>query len=475
MLDKILYNLKNYPDNECYQIKEKIYKNRDLYQYVCNIYEYLLEKNPTREKIVVYGHKQIYMIASFLACSFAGITYVPIDESVPVGRKNSIIEQVKPKFIIDNNIENIMQKKEFKDISKVYMRDNDIYYIIFTSGSTGEPKGVQITYENLKSCMNWLEDITNINKNDIILNQANFSFDLSVADIYLALITGSKHYILERDVQRNYIQLFEELKNSNSSFAVMTPSFADLLLIDKAFNDKLMPNLKQILFCGEMLNKKTVSNLYSRFKDIKIINCYGPTECTFAVTSGIILNDEDISIGFPKKDVEIFILDENGKEVEENEIGEIIIAGASVGKGYLKSDLNKNVFINYKNMKAYCTGDLGFKKNNQIFYVGRKDKQVKYKGYRIELLEIEKIINKLDYVEKAIVTTKSDNNVVKKIIAFVKLKDKKSVEVSEIKKYLDTLLPDYMIPLIKIIEDIPLNENGKIDEKKLIYDYQLQK
>lgn len=213
MLNKILENLKQYPSYMCYQIKDKTYTNHDLYKYVSNIYTFLIkEKNcKKQEKVLVYGHKEIYMIASFLACAFAGLTYVPVDITIPDGRKKKIIEQVNPKIIIYKEIENIMDRENYKEISKIDMKDEDIFYIIFTSGSTGEPKGVQITYSNLKSCTKWLEDICNI-ENAVILNQANFSFDLSVADIYLSLLTKSKHYIIERNTQKDFKILFQELK-----------------------------------------------------------------------------------------------------------------------------------------------------------------------------------------------------------------------------------------------------------------------
>lgn len=467
MLNKILYNLKKYPEDVCYQIRDKIYKNKDLYKYVCNIYHYLIKNCKHQDKIIVYGHKEIYMIASFLACSFAGITYIPIDISIPEERRKKIINQVQPKITIDSRIEQIMNTDIYQDISDIYMQYEDIYYIIFTSGSTGEPKGVQITYSNIISCMDWLTKICNIN-NDTILNQANYSFDLSVADIYLPLLTRSKHYILQREIQRDFPKLFKELKNSNAGLAVMTPSFADLLMADKSFNNKLMPKLRKILFCGERLTEKTVLRLNERFGNLQIINSYGPTECTFAVTSTIVKPNDEISVGIPKDDVDIYIVNDNLNILEDKEIGEILITGKSVGKGYLNEQLNKNAFITFNDKRAYLTGDLGYKKNNQIYCIGRKDKQIKFKGYRIELLEIENTLNKLDYIEKAYVTTlKQDDNSVKRIIAFVKLNSDLYTN-KDIKKHIETLLPSYMIPTIKVVNTIPLTENGKVNENILL-------
>lgn len=328
ILDDILKNLKDKSFKKAYTINDKSYSYNEFYKFVCNIYHFLISKEIPNKTVVIYGEKDVYMKASFLACSFAGFTYVPIDKSMPYERLERIIKQVKPGLIIGNledsscetikekEIYEIMGKEEYIDIDKLYMKSDDIYYIIFTSGSTGIPKGVKVTYRNLDSCIKWLKEITNI-KDGVILNQANFSFDLSVADLYLSLFTRSEHFILDDNIKRDFRALFNQLKKSNSTLAVFTPSFADLLLLDKSFSEKLMPNLKTIIFCGERLLNTTVQKIYSRFKDIKIINTYGPTECTFAVTSTQVSKDleGDIPIGKPKNDVDIIILDENQKEL----------------------------------------------------------------------------------------------------------------------------------------------------------------
>ena len=281
MLNEILNVLKNGKEKIAYAYNGKCYSYAAFYKFVCNIYKYLLEHNLDKKPIIVYGHKDIYMKACFVASSMAGITYVPIDNSIPNERVNDIIIQVNPYCIIgdyefegvinisEKKICQIMQVKNYVDIDKIYMKPQDIYYIIFTSGSTGKPKGVMVTYENVSSCIKWLRSITNI-KNGVILNQANFSFDLSVADLYLSLITGSNHYIIENNNIFNFEKTFDELKKSNAELAIMTPSFAEILMLDKKFDTTLLPKLKMFIFCGETLLKGTVEKLYERFKNVKI-------------------------------------------------------------------------------------------------------------------------------------------------------------------------------------------------------------
>lgn len=481
LLENILKQIKEHQEQIAYTVNSKRYTYKEFYKYVCNIYWLLLEKNNKQKPVLVYGHKDVYMKATFLACSLAGMAYIPVDISFPEDRIKKIIDEVNPDLIIGNfenklantitqtEIEELMNKDNFKDIEKIYLKPEDVYYIIFTSGSTGIPKGVQVTYKNLDSCINWLQKIIDV-KEGTVLNQGVFSFDLTVADLYYSLANGMEHFVIEKQTQSDFNKLFETFKSSNATLAVFTPSFADLLLLDKSFKQETMPNLKIILFCGEKLLAGTAKKIKERFKNIKIINSYGPTECTFAITSIEItqkmIEENDIPIGIAKSDVKIYIVDENLQEQRSGETGEILITGKSVAKGYIGE--NKGKFITYKGKNAYLTGDIGYFKNDKLYYVARKDKQIKYKGYRIELLDIEKNLYKLGYVEKAVAVAKQNKEgKVTKIIAFIKLKENAIKNEIEIKKDISTKLPQYMCPTIKIIERFPLNRNGKIDEKKL--------
>jgi len=482
MLEKILWNLKNL--NEiCYSINDEVYTYRELYRRVSNLVNFFENNCKGNEPILVYGHKDFSMIVSFLGCSFCGIPYIPVDVSMPKMRIESIINQVKPQMIIgdldipfDNKIDNQKLKAIFltdakKDIKKIKMKKNDIYYIIFTSGSTGEPKGVKVSYSNIDSCIEWLNNLI-LPKNEVILNQGLFSFDLSVADIYLSLVSGSNHYILDKSTQNNYEKLFTDLEKSMASIAVMTPSFADFLLSSRNFNRYLMPELNKIIFCGEKLSKETVTKLFERFPYTHIINSYGPTECTFAVTAIEItremLNQDELSIGVPKSDVSMYIVDEELNLKKDGEVGEIIIAGKSVADGYVKETENKK-FINYKGKHSYLTGDLGYKLEKNYFFCGRKDRQIKLHGYRIELLDIENSIKKIDSVEKCVVVVKyADEKKVERVFCFVKLKDNTEISEFELVKQSKLLLPNYIIPKIVIVDDFPLTQNGKCDEKRLL-------
>ena len=476
LLEDILNNLKTYPNSICCK-HDKFYTNHEFYEIVCKIYT-LIKDAPKDRPIVVYGHKEVYMIASFLACSFLGIAYVPIDRMCNKERTKSIIAISKPSYIIGNinlvddlecsniSFEQIASLTNFEEIGSIAMKPDDTYYILFTSGTTGVPKGVVVSYTNIDSCVNWLKDVTSLKgylPNYTMYNQAVFSFDLSVADTYLSLATGACHYIGVEFSALNCKSAYDDLKNANPNIMVLTPSQAELYCIDNSFNEELMPNLEIIIFCGEKLTKKLVAKLYNRFSKTKIINMYGPTECTYAVTSIEVSRDnisEEIPIGFAKKDVKLYIVD-NLIEKQDGEVGEILISGASVAKGYLNFK-NDDKFILYNGMPSYLTGDLGYKKGDLFYYVSRNDTQVKFKGYRIELLDIENNIAQIDGVNSVKVKAeKGEDGEIKRIVALVVLEDNSFMD--SVKETIKNKLPKYMIPQLKFVDVIPININGKFD------------
>lgn len=471
MLNKILENLKSEEEYVCYSDGLYSCTNKELYGYVSNIRSFLLRKNPDKKPVAVIGHKEIFVLASFLACSFAGMAYVPIDSSLPDGRVESILRQVEPDVVLNSSICDVMCKPAEHGICDILLNDDDVQYIIFTSGSTGEPKGVRILYRNLKSCVRWLEQLWN-GTNGVVLNQANFSFDLSVADIYLSLVSKSTHFVLPKSVQSDYRQLFERLSLSGAQLAVFTPSFADYLLLDSSFSSALLPNLRSVIFCGESLGRRTVSRLMKAFPGLEIINCYGPTECTFAVTSVRVSDDAqaDVPIGCPKDDTDIYIVDNELNILPDGQEGEIIITGASVGAGYVNPSLNANRFFELCGKPAYATGDIGVLADGYFYCLGRKDRQVKYKGYRIELQEIENVISSTDgCVNCRVCALKNSKGAVRRIFAFVQLRQGEDIKALENK--LGNMLPEYMLPEIRVVDSIPLTANGKTDEKKLMECY----
>lgn len=463
---------------------------------------YLTERyGNDKTPIVVYGHKQHNMLICFLACVKSGHAYVPVDSSLPLERIKDIIISSEAKLIfqvsdleykfddsisvIDNNIINeCISEYDGKKPDKEYrVNKEDIYYMIYTSGSTGKPKGVQITFACLESFVTWGMGLCNLKGKAVFMNQAPFSFDLSVMDLYLSLATGSTLYSVDKVMLTSLKELFSYFKDSQISIWVSTPSFAEMCLADSNFNDELLPKLNLMLFCGETLTNTCVSKLHSRFKNTKIINTYGPTEATVAVTAVEV--DEEINskfsplpVGKVKNDCKIMILDPEGKEVSDGERGEIIIVGDSVSPGYYRNKpmTEKSFFkseINGVSKRAYRTGDEGYLKDGLLYYSGRIDFQVKLNGFRIEIEDIENNLRKTSIVRNAIVFPIIKEGKIQYLAAAVTLNEvineKEFKIVVRIKDELKKLLPEYMIPRkIAIKDSLPMTPNGKVNRKILM-------
>ena len=452
----------------------------------------------SRSPLVVYGHKSPLMLICFLACIKSGHAYCPIDKSFPLPRVESIVQAVNPPLILsteelslDNG--NILGYSDILDIIQTAgdsavitkpVEGNDVLYIIFTSGSTGTPKGVQITADCLLNFIRWgltLGGTPEEKEGKIFLNQAPFSFDLSVMDLYLCLASGGTLWTLSKEVQADYSRLFSSLRQSNVQIWVSTPSFADMCLSDAGFCETLLPELKLFLFCGETLTNKTVSKLHERFPSARVINTYGPTESTVAVSSVEItpeLNEEvsPLPVGVAKPGTEILIMDEDKRPLPEGEKGEIVIVGDTVSIGYFKNpSQTEKAFFSYKDAqnerRAYRTGDEGYLKEGQLFYCGRIDLQVKLHGYRIEIEAIENNLLRVSTVKQAVVLPRMEEGKVKSLCAYivpVHPVEKTFQAAQQIRTELKKYLPDYMIPKkFQFVDAIPMTNNGKADRKRL--------
>lgn len=450
--------------------------------------------------ILVYGHKQHLMIIAFLACIKSGHAYIPVDAYTPTDRINEIIKNSQTNLVLSiskasfdltsvdclnsEDIENVISNYLGKEPDSSYkLALNKTCYIIYTSGSTGKPKGVQISLGSLTSFIQWGLKISKITKDTVFMNQAPFSFDLSVMDLYLSLASGSTLFSIDKDMIANTKELFTYFSSSNISIWVSTPSFAEMCLSSEHFNSSLLPKLTQALFCGEVLSSSCVKKLYERFNTLTVTNCYGPTETTVAVTSvdinkDLVTSETPLPVGRVKDDCNIIIKDMENCTVKDGQKGEIVILGESVGLGYLnnlKATKEKFVTINCNGVQfnGYRTGDEGYLIDGMLYYSGRIDNQIKLNGYRIELEDIENNLRKLKIIKSAVVLPFYRNNKIQYLTAIVVLNDKDITAdftlLSTIKKELKKFLPDYMIPRKIVVKDsLPMNTNGKIDRKTLM-------
>ncbi|MCB8817225.1 D-alanine--poly(phosphoribitol) ligase subunit DltA [Desulfosporosinus shakirovi] len=471
--------------------------------------------------VVVYGHKENEMPVLFMACVKAGHPYIPVDSSVPGERLWQIIEasgaravlspQIVPKgdashkvmiqeMISPDGQDSILKGYQWEVPSSAWqVQPDEVYYIIYTSGSTGVPKGVQITLGALESFLNWVNPAFQPEEmNEVFLNQAPFSFDLSVMDLYMSLSTGGTLWSVDKNQIANPKELFASFASSNISYWVSTPSFAEVCLMDPGFNDTLLPRVKRFLFCGEILTHDCATKLAQRFPGAKVENLYGPTEATVAVTNLTITQDilngfNPLPVGRVKPDALVLICDTHGltatiaaekgllpqrpETLSEGEAGELVIAGPNVSVGYLNNpEQTAKAFFSWQEQgvtwNAYRTGDSGLFKEGFLFYQGRLDFQVKLHGYRIELGEIEENLRRLAMVENAVVLPIERRGKVEYLQAFITVSKPVEDEFKAtlaLKEDLRRHLPEYMIPRrFKFLEKMPMTPNGKADRRALL-------
>jgi D-alanine--poly(phosphoribitol) ligase subunit 1 len=431
-----------------------------------------------RRPIAVLGHREPEMLIAFLGAVKSGRPYVPIDTALPQARIDQVVASSHAALcLIPDQILQLSAGERHDPTTAV--EKNDPFYILFTSGSTGEPKGVIITLACLEHFISWMLAEQQFNKRaEVFLNQAPFSFDLSVMDLYCSLVTGGTLFSISRDLIENPKKLYNALASSGVTTWVSTPSFAQMCLVEDTFAEAMLPSVLRFLFCGETLAPQIAAQLLARFPRAQVWNMYGPTEATVATTSihidaATLEKYSPLPVGRVMPGTKIFIVDENGGELSANNRGEIIIAGPNVSPGYVeRPDLTTRAFFEYRGLRAYKTGDLGRFRDSLLFFEGRIDEQIKLSGYRIELGDVEANLRTLPTVRDAVVIPVIKNGAAQSLAAFVTLLARNETSdfklAHNLRRQLGERLPTYMLPRkFVFLEAFPMTANGKIDRAVL--------
>lgn len=457
------------------------------------IANYLREHGVGANDIVgVIISRSIEMIIAIYAIMKAGAAYLPMSVEYPQKRVEFIIADSGIKFILGCR----ELKSTYKDrVNYIDLNDQctyvgddrdphvrikpcDLAYVIYTSGSTGNPKGVMIEHRSLNNRILWMQSEYPINQNDRILQKTVYTFDVSLWEIFWWATQGASVYLLEAHKEHNPKLIIYAIIKFNVTVLHFVPSVFNVFLgyvsIKKCSKDLL--SIKYIFTSGEVLKKLYVKNFYSLFgtNNTRLINLYGPTEATIDVTHFDCIDYEkynNVPIGKAIKNINVFILDDNDEVITDDRVGELIIGGVGVARGYLNRDeLTKQRFFYNKKIyeyKMYRSGDLAkWCEDGNIEFLGRKDLQIKMRGLRIEVEEIEHNLMLNNIIKEAIVDLVEDpmgnQYLCSYIVSDVEFDKKDIIEKLKLN------IPEYMIPKIYMrLEEIPIKSNGKADRSKL--------
>ena len=474
------------PDNIAVVFGEQKLTYRELNERANSLARFLNHNDIGKSDIVpVLMNRSIDLIISMLGIIKSGATYLPISPEMPAERIDYIIQNSNAKIIITKSSQNLIFNNSIKiidlesfDFSK-YSNKNlsneikmlDLLYVIYTSGSTGNPKGVKLCHHNLA---NFIASFTNlygnISSKDKILATTNISFDVSIFEFFISLLNGATLYLYDEPSVNDIFKYCKTIIKNKITFLYIPPNILeDVYNILSSYAS--IP-VNKILLGVEPIKSSTIKKYYTLNPDLKIINAYGPTECTICSTAialddNVLKNYKIIPIGKPLSNLNIFILDKNMNPVPVDVPGEIYISGDNVARGYLGNrELTEKSFISIPKLNcklAYKTGDLAkWNEDGLISFIGRNDYQIKINGHRIELGEIESCVYLYPNIDKTIVLVDKNN----KLICY--FSSSKQININDLKAFMQRKLPLYFIPNFFIqVDKFKLTSNGKIDRKAL--------
>ena len=474
------------PDNIAVVFEDKKLTYRELNERANQLAWYLRKIGLKRNDIVsIMINRSLELLVSIIGVLKSGACYIPIDPNYPKDRIQYMLENSNSKILLaDNYLYNTIDfdNKFIVDLTNYKFEENkdnlpninnsdDISYIIYTSGSTGIPKGVVLKQSSLTNLTYYLNNHVCFLKDNKYISMASVttaSFDIFIFETLISLQKGLKVVIANEDEQRLPSKLNLFIKNNNIKAIQMTPSRMRMFL-DAIKDCPNLSNLEYVVLAGEPLPYALLRELL-QLGIKRVYNGYGPSETTVFSSFTDVTNYPVITIGRPIANTQMYILDKDFSPVPVGIPGELYIAGEGIGKGYLNNEKNtkERFIINpfEENSIMYKTGDIcKFLDNGEIAYLERLDNQVKIRGLRIELEEIENKLLEIPFIKKVKVVKQSIEN--RDFISAYYVSTS-PLKVNDIRRFLSTSLPDYMIPsYFTALEDFPYTPNGKIDKNAL--------
>ncbi|MDF5721896.1 MAG: amino acid adenylation domain-containing protein [Rhizonema sp. PD37] len=427
------------------------------------------------------------MLVALLGILKAGAAYVPLDPSFPQERLNFMLadsgvgvtvadhttlrlNHMSAQVLLIDEAGLMTAEQPDTELPGI-LHNQSLAYIIYTSGSTGKPKGVQISHHALVNLLLSFREQPGLCKTDTLVAVTTLSFDISILELFLPLISGAKLVLANRETVRDGFELKQLLEQTQATVMQATPATWRLLLAAD-----WRPNGLFRGFCGgEAIPIDLATSILNL--GVELWNVYGPTETTIWSTVKAVKQPEDVlSIGEEIANTSIYILDNAGHPVPQGVIGKVYIAGTGLARGYFgQPGLTSVKFVPHPfsqkpGERLYDTGDLGrLLPNHEIEFLGRSDFQVKIRGFRIELGDIETVVGNYPEIAQVVVQAFAETPSDKKLVAYLVTKantEKPSIEA--LRSYLQGKLPDYMVPSAWVFLDaMPLTPNNKIDRRAL--------
>jgi len=484
------------PNALAIRIKKDSLTYSELNEQVDQLAVYLLKIGLKNGQIIgVSMERSVNVLVSMLAIFKAGGVYLPLDPAYPKDRLEFMLSDSRATILISDkenadslssvSIESLIidgfksaSGESVKQTVFSKIAEKDSAYIIYTSGSTGKPKGVEITHGAMTNHCCDMRDYYHLNEDDNVLQFAALNFDASIEQILPPLISGAT--VIMRDTEIwDSARFSQNIKKFDLTVINPPTAYWAQLAADWAQDTNMLPEnrIRLVIVGGDILKPEALKLWHqTALKDVRLLNAYGPTESiitasTFPVPSDF--NGHKLPIGKPRANRRFYVLDTQKNPVPFGMPGELYIGGKALAKGYLnRPDITDERFIpdpfsELPDQRMYSTGDrVRFLPDGNLEFLGRIDFQVKIRGFRIELAEIESILDRQPQVTNSIVNALPDKQGNLRLVAYFTAKDKP--QDSTLRVYLETELPDYMVPSLFVhLDKFPIDPSGKANRRLL--------
>ena len=454
--------------------------------------------------VILHGDRSIDFLAAMIAVLRVGGAFLPLDPGFPAARSAQIVQHSRTPLVITGqacaqaleealsriphherpqvlNLEELAQAARDHEPSHLVPAPSSLAYVIYTSGSTGVPKGAMVEQRGLFNHLCSQISALKLSASDVIAQTAPQSFVLMVWQFLAPLMVGARVHICSNDEVRDPTLLVHEIAREGVTILQIVPPLLRVVLegTRKEAAFRALSQLRWLMSCGEALSPDLLRDWFRHFPEVPVINAYGSTECSDDVAmhrlTAAPTSLRTVPIGRPMANTQLYVLDAHLQPVPIGVAGEVFVGGIGVGRGYLndpeqtRRSFLRDPFSSRRGARLYKTGDLArWRADRTLEFLGRVDHQVKIRGCRVELGEIEHLLLEHPQIQTATVLVRDDLGGEARLVAHIVSSAGRQPEVNELRHFLKTRLPAYMIPSSFIfLERIPLTAHGKVDRSAL--------